>query len=190
VRADERDPEIADCRARSDPINPFLAGQSASDGPDSNISGNPEWGGARRRAERCESAAARQGEEGHFNMAAAALLDVERQLEGYNDALSPLTHGADLSAYAAPLFIAYVCLSLVPTAVGLARHYYDVRRIFALNAATPLLVFLLCIAFVHSPVPGGMGDAFILLVVAGGFVLWISTLVDAAIGPAESPEES
>jgi hypothetical protein len=123
-------------------------------------------------------------------MDAEALHGVERQIERYNDALSPFTHGADLSAYAGPLFIAYVGLSLIPTAVGLARHYYDVRRIFALNAATPLLVFLLCIAFVHSPVPGGLGDALILLVVAGGFVLWISTLVDAATGPAERPEES
>lgn len=122
-------------------------------------------------------------------MAGAALIGVEHQLERYNEAASRLTHGADISGYLAPIFLVYVAFNFVPTAVALARHYGGARRIFVWNAAAPSAVLLVSLLFLYLPGAERLSDALVLIVVAGGFLSWVSTMVDAATGSTEGVEE-
>jgi hypothetical protein len=123
-------------------------------------------------------------------MSGAALIGVEHQLDRYNQALAPFMRGENLTAYATSFFVVYVGLCFVPTAIALARHYYGLRRIVAWNAAPPIAVLLASLLFYNLPDAGRLGDALTLLIVAGGFVAWISTMIDAATGPSSKPEEA
>jgi hypothetical protein len=123
-------------------------------------------------------------------MSGAALIGVEHQLDRYNQALAPFIRGENLSVYATSLFVVYVGFCFVPTVVAQARHYYGLRRVAAWNAAPPIAVLLASFLFYYLPDAGRLGDALILLIVASGFVAWISTMIDAATGPSSEPEEA
>ncbi len=97
--------------------------------------------------------------------------------------------GADPGVYLAPLFFLYIGVSFAPTAVGLVRHCSGMRKIILLNAAPPLLVFLLTLLFLYWPSAAGFGDVVILLTLCGGFLAWVSTMIDAATGSAQIAEE-
>jgi hypothetical protein len=120
------------------------------------------------------------------HMDAAILLGLQHQIERFNEAVGRDT---DLKDYTGTIALACLGLSFAPTAVGLARNCRGLGRIFALNATAPVILLLLSIVFLRYPAPARLEQLAIMLVASGGLVAWVSTLIDAATGMPESPEE-
>ncbi|HWG05036.1 MAG TPA: hypothetical protein VG271_08475 [Beijerinckiaceae bacterium] len=123
--------------------------------------------------------AADQWQQGTSIMAGAVLLGVQKGIERYNAAFPDPFYSDHIGTYLVPVFIIGTAVSFMPAVIAASREIPTVRKIFLLDAAAPLAIFMLLALPFGDPLARQAIHLLISLAVCGGVIAWASTLLEA-----------
>ena len=112
-------------------------------------------------------------------MAGAVLLGVQKGIERYNAAFPDPFYSDHIGTYLVPVFIIGTAVSFMPAVIATSREIPTVRKIFLLDAAVPLSIFVLLALPFDDPLARQAIHLLVSLAVCGGIVAWVSTLLEA-----------